>query len=134
MVVDASAILSIVLDEDDQRTMAQAMHENRISLLLSPIGAWEVATRIQRMEKPEEKRIATNRYNATLAAFEFRIVAIDGTQTDIAIGAQAKYGKRNHPAGLNVGDCFAYALAKTRNEPLLFKGDDFRHTDVRAAL
>ena len=48
--------------------------------------------------------------------------------------AYQRYGKANHPAKLNFGDCFAYALAKARNETLLFKGDDFRQTDVEAAL
>ncbi len=52
----------------------------------------------------------------------------------LAIGAFRIYGKGRHPAGLNIGDCFSYALARATGHPLLFKGNDFSHTDIRAAL
>ena len=61
------------------------------------------------------------------------IVAVDAEQIAVARRAWRSYGKGRHPAGLNYGDCFSYALAKTRNEPLLFKGDDFSRTDIEAA-
>ncbi len=64
---------------------------------------------------------------------EARVAAVDHDQTRIAREAFLRYGKGRHPAGLNVGDLFAYALARQRDRPLLFTGDDFRHTDVRAA-
>jgi ribonuclease VapC len=65
---------------------------------------------------------------------EFEIVAVTSQQAMIAIDAFRSYGKGRHPAGLNIGDCFAYALAKATDMPLLFKGNDFIHTDVRTAV
>jgi ribonuclease VapC len=60
-----------------------------------------------------------------------QVVAFDAEQARVAAQAYRAFGKGRHPAGLNFGDCFAYALAKTWDEPLLFKGDDFGKTDVR---
>ena len=59
-----------------------------------------------------------------------QIVAFDAEQVDVARHAWRTYGKGRHRAGLNLGDCFSYALARTRGQALLFKGDDFSHTDV----
>ncbi|KQW56620.1 ribonuclease, partial [Ensifer sp. Root1252] len=61
------------------------------------------------------------------------VVAVDAEQIAIARRAWRSFGKGRHPASLNFGDCFSYALAKSRNEPLLFKGDDFSRTDIEAA-
>ena len=64
---------------------------------------------------------------------QIEIVAMNADQAELARAAWRKYGKGNHPAGLNIGDCCAYALAKYSGEPLLFKGDDFNQTDIQAA-
>ena len=69
-----------------------------------------------------------------LKSLAIEIVTISPEQADLAREAYQKFGKGNHPAKLNLGDCFAYALAKARGEPLLFKGDDFRLTDIEAAI
>jgi ribonuclease VapC len=61
------------------------------------------------------------------------IVAVDAEQADLARRAWRRFGKGRHPAGLNYGDCFSYALAATTQEPLLFKGHDFSRTDIRPA-
>ena len=66
--------------------------------------------------------------------FGIRIAPVDASQARIAAQGFAKYGKGRHAAGLNFGDLFAYAPAKTRDEPLLFKGDDFAKTDVKRAI
>jgi len=64
-----------------------------------------------------------------------RTAPITDTETHTALAAFSRYGKgRGHPAELNLGDCFAYALAKEREEPLLFKGEDFPKTDIEPAL
>ena len=68
-----------------------------------------------------------------LAAAEVEAVPVTTEQLDAARDAWRRYGKGNHPAALNFGDCFAYALATTTGEPLLFKGEDFAQTDVSAA-
>lgn len=65
-----------------------------------------------------------------LGACHAELVPVDAAQAEIAYGAWLRYGKGRHEARLNLGDCFAYALAKQRSEPLLFKGEDFAHTDV----
>ncbi len=62
------------------------------------------------------------------------IAAVTPQQAEIAIEAFRRFGRGRHRAGLNIGDCFSYALAKATDQPLLFKGDDFVHTDVRPAL
>jgi ribonuclease VapC len=61
------------------------------------------------------------------------VASVDADQVEIARAAFRKYGKGRHTAGLNFGDCFSYALAKASGQPLLFKGDDFARTDIRAA-
>ncbi len=72
--------------------------------------------------------------DAFIAGAGIRVVPVDSTMANHAIDARYRYGKgTGHPANLNFGDCFSYALAKSRNLPLLFKGDDFVHTDVRSA-
>jgi len=65
---------------------------------------------------------------------KIEIVPVDADQVEIARAAYRRYGKGVHPAGLNYGDCFSYALAKATGEPLLFKGSDFAKTDVRPAV
>ena len=64
---------------------------------------------------------------------EIERVAVDQQQAEAAIEAFRRFGKGRHPASLNIGDCFAYALAKSTSEPLLFKGDDFAQTDIPPA-
>jgi len=71
---------------------------------------------------------------ALLVTLDADIIPVDQAQGDIAFQGFLRYGKGQHPAGLNVGDCFSYALAKAYDEPLLFKGDDFPRTDIEAAL
>ncbi len=65
---------------------------------------------------------------------KIEIVPVDADRVEVARAAYRRYGKGVHPAGLNYGDCFSYALAKATREPLLFKGRDFAKTDVRPAL
>ncbi|MGD9274291.1 MAG: type II toxin-antitoxin system VapC family toxin [Desulfobacterales bacterium] len=65
---------------------------------------------------------------------QIEIVAMNADQAELARAAWRKYGKGNHPADLNIGDCCAYALAKYSGEPLLFKGDDFSQTDIQSAV
>ena len=69
-----------------------------------------------------------------LAKAEVEIIPLDAGQAEIAVRAYRDFGKANHPAGLNYGDCFSYALARTSDAPLLFKGTDFSQTDITAAI
>ena len=69
-----------------------------------------------------------------LARLNIELIPITVEQAQEARRAWRRYGKKRHPANLNFGDCFSYALAKTMDEPLLFKGKDFAQTDVQSAL
>ncbi|MDQ2102851.1 type II toxin-antitoxin system VapC family toxin [Azospirillum isscasi] len=127
MVVDTSAIMAILLAEPDAARYARA------------IGAADVRL-ISAATVLECSIVAIARFgnDATLAAWmadhAFEVVAVDATQAGLARDAFLRFGKGRHPAGLNYGDCFSYALAKTTNEPLLFKGNDFPLTDLTPAL
>ena len=77
--------------------------------------------------------VARARVDELLKAFAIGVASIDRPITDAAIDAFDRYGKGRHRAALNLADCFSYALAKSRNAPLLFKGDDFSNTDIAAA-
>jgi ribonuclease VapC len=76
------------------------------------------------------RRLASDRVNELIRAFRIEIVAVDRTLAGAAVEAFDRYGKGRHPARLNLSDCFSYALAKNRDVPLLFKGDDFGRTDI----
>ena len=78
--------------------------------------------------------VASREFDALLRRAGIHIEAVTFEQAQIARQAYRDFGRGRHPAGLNFGDCLAYALAKVLDEPLLFKGDDFGHTDVRPAL
>lgn len=129
MIVDASAILAIVFDEPDADRFNRAISDELEDLLMSPVNFIEAAVRSdQRGEATSEA------FDEIIRISAIRLAEVTEQQARIAREAYRQFGKGNHPAKLNLGDCFAYALAKARNEPLLFKGDDFRQTDVEAAI
>ncbi len=74
------------------------------------------------------------RFETLLAKLNLDIVPVSVEQAAVARTAYLRFGRGNHPARLNYGDCFAYALAKVTGEPLLFKGNDFSQTDITPAL
>src|SRR5262249_14866138 len=73
---------------------------------------------------------SSSKIDTTLKALHLAVVPVTSGQANAAVATFLRFGKGRHSAGLNLGDCFAYALAKTRNLPLLFKGDDFSQTDI----
>lgn len=77
---------------------------------------------------------ATADLERLIAVLGVDIVPLDAQQAVVAVAAWRRFGKGRHPAGLNLGDCFAYALAKVTGSALLFKGEDFRQTDIASAL
>lgn len=129
MIVDASALLAIVLNESDADIFNRAISDELEDLLISPINFVEAAIRA---DKEGVHRSAA--LDDIMRISGIKIAAVTDHQTRLAREAYQRFGKGNHPAKLNLGDCFAYALSKARSEPLLFKGDDFRSTDVEAAL
>ena len=129
MIVDASALLAVLFEEPDADTFIRAISDELEDLLISPINFVEAAIRADKRGMESSKAL-----DEIVRVSGLKIAAITIHQTRLAREAYQRFGKGNHPAKLNLGDCFAYALAKARSEPLLFKGDDFRKTDVEAAL
>ena len=129
MIVDASALLAIVFDEPDADTFNRAISDELEDLLISPINFVEAAIRADQRGSATSEAL-----DEIIRVSAIEIAEVTREQTLLAREAYRRFGKGNHAAKLNLGDCFAYALAKARGEPLLFKGDDFRLTDVEAAV
>ena len=127
--VDASAIVAMLAHEPEARELARAL-DNATELLWSPIVRWEAAAALMRI-----RSVAPWAARANILDFgrewAFTLVPIGEREDDIAFEAFRVYGKGSgHPARLNMGDCFAYACAKTNDARLLYKGDDFSATDL----
>ena len=128
MIVDASALLAVFLREPE-RPRFRELIANAPEAVMSPVNFLEAAVRADALGKAESEGLDRLFETSGIA-----IVPVTAQQAHLAREAYQKFGKGNHPAKLNLGDCFAYALAKTRSEPLLFKGNDFRLTDVEPAI
>ena len=128
MVVDTSAIVAILLAESDAPRFARAMARAE-RCLLSAVSRVELTCVIEG-RKHEGGRDRLERF---LAEGAVEVATVTAEQAEIACEAFRRFGKGRHPAGLNLGDCFSYALANATGEPLLFKGDDFTRTDIAPA-
>ena len=125
MVLDSSAIIAILSLEPEAQSLANAIEADSVRLI-SAANLLETAIVIE------------TRYGSTggqkldefLQLAEVKIEAVTAAQTAVARIAYRTYGKGRHPASLNFGDCFSYALSQVSGEPLLCKGDDFRQTDL----
>jgi ribonuclease VapC len=130
MVIDTSAIFAAIAGEADSATYREAIKTASIRLI-SAVTLLE--TRIVLFSRIGSDAIAT--LGKLMERAEITEIPFDQQQSDIAFDAFKRYGKgRRHPAQLNIIDCAAYALARSRNLPLLFKGNDFAQTDVTSAL
>ena len=126
MIVDSSALLAILRDEPEAAACAQRIEE-ATSRRISAANFLETAIVIDGSRDP----IASRRFDDLVREAHLAVEAVTEVQAKIAREAYRDFGKGSgHPAQLNFGDCLAYALAKTAGEPLLYKGDDFRHTDI----
>ena len=133
MFVDASAIVAILTRELEADALADALDEAR-SPITSPIGVFEAALGVCRKRHASVAEAATD-VCEFLEAARVRTVPITDKDSECALDAFSRYGKgRGHPAQLNLGDCFAYAVARQHRTSLLFKGDDFAKTDIQAAI
>jgi ribonuclease VapC len=128
VVIDSSAIMAIYLEEPDASIYISAIL-NDPTRLMSAATFVEVSAAALRRRLPD----ALAAIDTILARFHLVIVPFDREQGLIARDAYRRYGKGVHPTGLNLGDCFSYALSRQLNEPLLFKGNDFSQTDVLKA-
>ena len=130
MIVDSSALLAILFAEPDRERFAAAL-DAAPSLRLSAINFVEAAVRVDMGRSP----IASDAFDDLVREAGITIEPVTPEQAHLARRAYRAFGRGSgSPARLNLGDCFAYALAKATGEPLLFKGDDFGHTDIEPAF
>jgi ribonuclease VapC len=127
MIIDSSALLAIVLDEPEREAYVNLI-EAAPRRLISAASFVESAIVIS----SRRGELAVSRLRMFLERAVVEIAGVDAEQAEAAIDAFRRFGKGRHPANLNFGDCFAYALAAVTGEPLLYKGDDFDRTDVAA--
>jgi ribonuclease VapC len=126
MVLDTSALLALLLDEPEAEEFRVAVEEDA-TRLVSAANLLEAALVIEaRKGEPGGREL-----DALIQKAEVVVVPVDAEHVSEARRAHRRFGKGHHPAALNFGDVFAYALARTSGEPLLFKGDDFAKTDIR---
>jgi ribonuclease VapC len=129
-VVDTSAVMAVLLQEADAEAYARAM-QDLAPLVLSAGTLVELG--VVALRRGGEA--LANDLHALIEEADVEVVPVSGSDARMAIDAYARYGKGvGRPLCLNYGDCFAYALARNRDEPLLFKGDDFARTDLTPAL
>lgn len=129
MVVDTSALVAILLGEPDAELFAHALGDAPVRLL-SAVSRVELSCVVEgrkgEIGRPDVERL--------LRDGGFDIVGVTPGQAEIVVDAFRRFGRGHHRARLNIGDCFSYALAIATDHSLLFKGDDFIHTDIRPAL
>jgi ribonuclease VapC len=132
MFVDASAIVAILTREPEADALADVL-ESALSPITSPIAIFEATLGICRKRHASVEE-AEQDVGELLGLAGVRTVSVTDKEAHTALAAFSRYGKgRGHPAQLNLGDCFAYALAKNHRTTLLFKGEDFDKTDLRPA-
>ncbi len=128
MIVDSSAIIAILESEPEADAMQKAL-DRTPSRTISAVNYVETAIVIDGRRDP----VLSRGFDNFLFETRIRIESVTPEQARLAREAYRDFGKGWHHAGLNLGDCFSYALAKHKREPLLFKGGDFRKTDVDVA-
>jgi ribonuclease VapC len=128
MIVDTSAIIAILRDEPEAYAFSEVLQQ-------APVCRISAATYAEAAIVTDVNRnpVLSRRFDDLIRDARIRVEPVTLEQAKQVRQAYRDFGKSRHKAGLNLGDCFAYALAKEMDEPLLFKGGDFRHTDVEIA-
>jgi ribonuclease VapC len=132
MFVDASALVAILTKEPGNETLS-ARIEMAKRCSTSAIAIWETGVRLTSKSKVTVDE-AQNVIDNFLRDAQIEIIPIGAAESGLALEAFDRFGKRRHPAALNMGDCFAYACAKAAKVPLLYVGNDFAQTDVNAGF
>jgi ribonuclease VapC len=125
MVIDTSAVVAILFDEPDRSAITAAI-ELADARRMSAATFVEVSIVVEARYGPAGRQ----ELDLLLEHADVEVVPVDAGQARAARQAWSRFGKGRHPAALNLGDCFSYALAATEAQPLLCKGDDFRRTDI----
>lgn len=128
-VVDTSALMAILLEEPDAGRIAGILSGATALRMSAP--SWLEAAQVATARRGPA---GFERFQELVERLGIEIVPCDEVMAKTAYAAWLRYGKGRHPASLNFGDCFSYALAKLRGEPLLFKGEDFARTDLAVAV
>jgi ribonuclease VapC len=130
MIIDSSALLAMILKEDDGEHFKHAIMAANIRLL-SAANYVEIGLRLT---YGNDDPLPARKIDGLIEVMKIAIEPVTAEQAKIALSAFRDFGRSKHPAALNYGDCFAYALAQDKRMPLLFKGNDFSQTDVRSAM
>jgi len=130
MFIDASAIVAMMTNESDAEALSARLMAAD-SRMTSPMALWETSVAYSRI-LGLDPQTALREVEAYIRPLEIEVIAIAPTMVAAAVEAYQRFGKGRHPAGLNFGDCFAYACARHLDMPLLFKGDDFSRTDIES--
>ena len=125
MVIDTSALIAILIGEPEAESFSRAITDDP-KKLISAFNVLETGIVLE----AKKGEAGGRELDLLLHRARIEIVSMNEDQMELARLAWRNYGKGNHPAGLNIGDCCAYALAKYCGEPLLFKGNDFKQTDI----
>jgi ribonuclease VapC len=129
VIVHSSALLAVILDQEDEPRYSAALVDAPV-LRMSAANWVESAIIVDSYRNPT----AAIRFADLLEVLRLKVESVTVEDAQRARAAYSDYGRSHHPARLNYGDCFAYALAKRYGEPLLFKGSDFGQTDIEPAL
>ena len=126
--IDTSALIAVILDEPDAASILSVIAaQDRVLLTAANWLETQIVVSVRALERLDT-------LHALMDAIPHEIVPVTAALADAAFIAFTRYGKGQHSAELNFGDCFSYALARVRSVPLLFKGDDFSRTDVQIAM
>ncbi len=129
MFVDASAFCAVLNKEPEREVFLRALLDAR-EVVISPMVVWECVRATVRHHAISPVEAETRVWRLLDALTPLEIVTIGRAEQRLALDAYARFGKGQHSAKLNMGDCFAYACARANGLPLLFKGDDFGQTDI----
>jgi ribonuclease VapC len=125
MIIDTSALVAVFFAEPERRAFLESI-DRSVTRMISAANVLETGIVLEARRGETVGR----EFDLFVVRMNLEIVPVDADQIEIARSAWRKYGKGRHPAALNFGDCFAYALAKAYDEPILAKGTDFRRTDI----
>lgn len=129
MVIDTSALLAILFDEPESPAVSLAIEEDPIRFISS--GTYLETSIVIEARFGEQ---GGRELDLLLHSAKVEVISVDRDQAEVAREGNRRFGKGRHPAGLNFGDSFAYALSRCTGEKLLFKGDDFSRTDVESVI
>lgn len=130
VVLDTSAVAAVIFGEPDAEAYAAALTRHGGELSISAVTRVELEIVLEARQGSEAVSDAEAMFDRLGVITE----PVDAAQASAAFAAWRRFGKGRHPAGLNLGDCFSYALARAAGAPLLFKGNDFAQTDIASAL